>query len=57
MPAAAQQGTVAGRVTDRLSGTPLVAARIQIVGTSLIASTNADGRYRVTSVPTGQATC
>ena len=55
VPAAAQQGIVTGRVTDRLSGTPLVAARVHIMGTSLITSTNADGRYRLSSVPTGQA--
>jgi TonB-linked SusC/RagA family outer membrane protein len=55
-PLAAQQGSVTGRVTDRATGQPLVAARIQLVGTSLIASTNADGRYRVASAPLGQAT-
>jgi len=55
-PLAAQQGSVNGRVTDRATGQPLVAARIQLVGTSLVASTNADGRYHVTSAPLGQAT-
>ncbi len=54
-PVAAQQGSVTGRVTDRASGQPLVAARIQLVGTGLVASTNADGRYRVGNAPLGQA--
>ena len=55
VPAAAQSGTVTGRVTDRLSGSPLVAARVHVMGTSLITSTNADGRYRLSGVPGGQA--
>jgi TonB-linked SusC/RagA family outer membrane protein len=54
-PVAAQQGSVTGRVTDRASGQPLVAARVQVMGTSLITGTNADGRYRLSNVPGGTA--
>src|SRR2546423_14583815 len=52
----AQQGTVAGRVTDQANGQPLVGARVTIMGTSLIAQTNAEGRYTLSRVPGGQLT-
>src|SRR5436189_4469205 len=54
--AGAQQGTVAGRVTDQANGQPLVAARVTVMGTSLIAQTNAEGRYSLSRVPGGQLT-
>jgi len=54
--APAQQGAVAGRVTDQASGQPLAGARVVIVATSLITQTNADGRYTVSNVPAGEAT-
>ena len=54
--AGAQQGTVAGRVTDQANGQPLVGARVTIMGTSLIAQTNAEGRYTLSRVPGGQVT-
>ena len=54
--AGAQQGTVAGRVTDQANGQPLVGARVTIMGTSLIAQTNAEGRYSLSRVPGGQLT-
>jgi TonB-linked SusC/RagA family outer membrane protein len=47
------QGVVVGRVTDQASGNALVGARIVVVGTALTTLTNADGRYRLTGVPTG----
>lgn len=50
---AAAQGIVSGRVTDQANGNPLVGARVIVVGTSLTASTNAEGRYRITGVPAG----
>jgi TonB-linked SusC/RagA family outer membrane protein len=49
----AAQGIVSGRVTDQANGNPLVGARVIVVGTSLTASTNAEGRYRITGVPSG----
>src|SRR2546422_6101335 len=54
--ARAQQGTVAGRVTDQANGQPLVGARVTVMGTSLIAQTNVEGRYTLSRVPGGQVT-
>src|SRR5256886_17552842 len=54
--ARAQQGTVAGRVTDQANGQPLVGARLTIMGTSLIAQTNPERRYTLPRVPGGQLT-
>ncbi len=54
--ALAQQGTVAGRVTDQANGQPLVGARVTVPGTSLIAQTNVEGRYSLSRVPGGQVT-
>ncbi len=55
-PAAAQQGEVTGRVTDKAAGQALAGAQVSIVGTTLRASTGQDGRYRLVNVPAGQAT-
>src|SRR2546425_12843276 len=52
----AQQGTVAGRVTDQANGQPLAGARVTVMGTSLIAQTNVEGRYTLSRVPGGQVT-
>jgi len=54
-PAAAQQGTITGQVTDQTSGQPLVGARVSVVGTSLVAISRAEGRYRIPDVPAGAA--
>jgi TonB-linked SusC/RagA family outer membrane protein len=53
--AAAQQGTVAGRVTQVGTAQPVSDARVIVVGTSLFATTNADGRYTIRNVPAGPA--
>jgi TonB-linked SusC/RagA family outer membrane protein len=50
---AAAQGILSGRVTDQGNGTPLVGARVVVVGSSLTANTNAEGRYRIVGVPAG----
>ena len=47
------QGTISGRVTAQQSGEPLPESRIAVVGTSLVGSTGADGRYVIRNVPTG----
>lgn len=52
--AAAQQATITGRVTAEASGTPIAESRVQIVGTNLGATTNADGRYTIRGVPAGR---
>ena len=39
------QGIVAGKVADQANGSPLVGARVVVVGSSATATTNAEGRY------------
>ncbi len=55
-PAAAQQGEVTGRVTDKTSGQGLATAQVSVVGTTIRALTGQDGRYRLVNVPAGPAT-
>lgn len=52
----AQQATIAGRVTAAGTGEPLSDSRVILVGTSLFASTNNDGRYTLRNVPAGTFT-
>jgi TonB-linked SusC/RagA family outer membrane protein len=51
--AGAQSATISGRVTAEGSGAPLGDSRVVVVGTNLIASTNAEGRYTLRNVPAG----
>jgi hypothetical protein len=44
---------VQGRVTDALTSDTLAGATVRIEGTSLRASTDRDGRFRITGVPAG----
>lgn len=53
-PVQAQQGTVAGQVTDKSNQQPVAGASVLIVGTSLQARTGRDGHYTITKVPAGQ---
>lgn len=53
---AQQSGTIAGRVVDGASKSPLVGARVTVVGTALTVATTSDGRYRITGVPAGDQT-
>jgi TonB-linked SusC/RagA family outer membrane protein len=53
-PVQAQQGTVAGQVTDKSNQQPVGGAAVLIVGTSLQSRTGRDGRYSITNVPPGQ---
>ncbi len=53
--AAAQQGTIAGRVTESGTNRPVADARVIVVGTSLFATTNSEGRYTIRNVPAGTA--
>lgn len=46
--------TIRGKVTDTDTGQPLAGATIQLVGTSLGATSDADGRYRLDNVPVGR---
>lgn len=52
--AAQAGGEVTGRVTDKASGQPLAGAQVSILGTTIRALTNQDGRYHVAGVPAGQ---
>lgn len=45
-------GTVIGKITDVASGEPVIAARVQVVGSLLGTTTRADGTYRLT-LPAG----
>lgn len=54
--AAAQTGTVAGRVTDAATGEALPGATVAVVGTALGAATGDDGRFAVPRVPAGAQT-
>ena len=57
--AVSAQGSAArirGRVTGQVSGQPLQGVRVQLVGTTYITGTNADGRYVFVSVPVGSNT-
>jgi TonB-linked SusC/RagA family outer membrane protein len=49
----AQQGTVAGRVTDESTGRPVASARVQLTRGTTSALTNADGQFAIT-LPAGQ---
>src|SRR5262249_48711501 len=49
------QGTITGRVTALVGGTPLVDARIVMIGTSITGTTSEDGRYTLRNVPAGTA--
>ena len=51
--AAGQAGRISGQVTD-LAGAPIEAARLLVVGTSLIETTNRDGRYTFRSINPGR---
>jgi TonB-dependent SusC/RagA subfamily outer membrane receptor len=53
-PVQAQQGSVAGQVTDKSNQQPVAGASVLIVGTSLQARTGRDGHYTITKVPAGQ---
>ena len=50
------QGTIVGRVTEAANGAPLPGANVVVEGTTIGASTNNDGRFRLRDVPTGPQT-
>ena len=49
----AQAGKISGRITDSETGAPLDAARVIVIGSSLLEGTGQDGRYTLRSVPPG----
>lgn len=52
-PLAGQTGTLSGRVVSRASKAPLEAARVEVVGTGLAASTGPSGTFSLAEVPVG----
>src|SRR5256712_3435748 len=52
-PVQAQQGTVAGQVTDKSNQQPVPGASVLIVGTNLQGRSSREGRYTITNVPPG----
>ena len=52
--AAAQNGTVTGKVTDRSTRQPVADAQVVIVGTTLVTQTSKEGDYRLSNVPAGR---
>jgi hypothetical protein len=51
--AIAQTGKVNGRVIDRETGEPLIGASVSILGTTLGAATDVDGRYNILQITPG----
>ena len=51
--ARAQQAIVTGRVTEAGAGQPVPDVQVFVVGTTLGALTNQDGRYTIRGVPAG----
>ena len=51
--AGAQQAIVTGKVTAQVGGQPLSDARVYVVGSTLAATTNAEGQYTLRGVPVG----
>jgi TonB-linked SusC/RagA family outer membrane protein len=49
----AAQGTVTGRITTVPSGAPLSDSRVLAIGTTVAASTGADGRFTLRNLPDG----
>ena len=49
-------GTIAGRVTDAVTGQPLNDAAISVAGTGFSALTNTAGRYSLSGIPAGEHT-
>jgi len=53
---AANTGNIAGRVTDRKTGEPLVGASVVVEGTELGNATDLNGQYLIINVPPGKYT-
>lgn len=49
-------GTIAGRVLDESSSTPIASVNLLLKGTSIGATTGEDGRFIISNIPTGEYT-
>ncbi len=47
-------GVIVGRVLDAITEKPVIGANVIVVGTTLGAASDLEGRFRITSVPLGQ---
>lgn len=54
--AMAQNGKIAGKVTDRETGEPLIGANVMIEGSDRGAATNINGEFVILNVPIGKVT-
>lgn len=50
------QGQISGRITEALSGTPLIGANVVIVGSSMGAAADENGAYEIRGIPDGTYT-
>ncbi|MGQ0702202.1 MAG: TonB-dependent receptor domain-containing protein [Gemmatimonadales bacterium] len=55
-PTTGERGRIVGTVVAAEGGVPLAGARVVVVGTTLIATTRVDGRFRLDEVPAGSVT-
>ena len=54
--AQAQTGRISGTVVDTANSQPIANARVSVVGTTILAGTNTEGRFTINNVPVGTAT-
>ncbi|MEP6692016.1 MAG: carboxypeptidase-like regulatory domain-containing protein, partial [Gemmatimonadaceae bacterium] len=50
---AVQEGSITGRIVDRVTQAPIVAAQVTVVGTSRGTATGEDGRFRIAGLKPG----
>src|SRR5260221_3760975 len=55
LPTRGAAGTISGTIVDAASRVPVAAAQVTIIGTTLGAMSDAQGRYRLIGVPVGTA--
>jgi TonB-dependent receptor len=55
-PLSAQTGQITGQATQAETGTPLAGAEVHVLGTSVFATTSANGRYLIPRAPVGRQT-
>src|SRR5262245_9320842 len=51
-----ETGQLAGQITNQSSGEPLIGVNIIVIGTSLGAATDIDGKYIIKKIPVGVCT-
>lgn len=51
--ALSQNGSLVGTVSDKVTGEPLIGSNVVIVGSTLGASSDLEGKYRIKNIPSG----